>query len=114
MDQRERLTGTVVHLLAFAGLLLPFVFNILGPLILWLVKREESMFVDEQGKESVNFQISMTIYAVAASLLIAVGGLGIPLVGIIAIVDGVFVVLAAIQANKGDLYRYPFTMRFIR
>jgi uncharacterized Tic20 family protein len=114
MDHQERMIGMWEHLLAFVGLLVPYLGNILAPLILWLVKREGSMFIDEQGKESVNFQISMTIYAIAASILIAAGGLGIPLVGVIFIVDGVCVIIAAIRANRGDLYRYQVTIRFIR
>lgn len=105
--------GTVVHLLGLGWLIIPYIGNILGPLILWLLKREGSMFIDEQGKESVNFQISVTIYAVAASLLIVVG-VGIALIPFIFVGDAILVVIAAVNANKGELYRYPLTLRLIR
>jgi uncharacterized Tic20 family protein len=117
VDQQDRFTGTMVHLLGLGWLLIPYVGNIVGPLILWLIKRgnsgEGSMFIDEQGKEAVNFQISVTIYAIAATLLIVVG-VGIILTPFIFFADAVFVIIAAVKANRGDLYRYPLTMRFIR
>ncbi|HEU5001592.1 MAG TPA: DUF4870 domain-containing protein [Actinomycetota bacterium] len=113
MDRDERMLATMVHLLAFCGLLFPLGGNVLGPLILWLVKRDTSMFFDENGKESVNFQISMLIYVLVATLLIEVL-IGIPLVAVLLGADAVLVVIAAVKANRGEFYRYPISIRFIK
>lgn len=111
MDQKERLTGTFEHLLAFAFFIFPLG-NIVGPLVLWLVKRQGSMFIDEQGKASLNFQLSMTLYGLMA-LILAFVGVGLVILPVIVIADAVFVIVAAVQAHRGDLYHYPVTIRFI-
>ena len=99
------------HLVALAGLAVPFG-NVIGPLIVWLVKKDELPFVNDQGKESLNFQISMTIYMLVAgaSMLLLIGFILLP---IVALVDIIFTIVAAIQANTGQPYRYPMTIRFI-
>ncbi|MEA2046048.1 MAG: DUF4870 domain-containing protein [Euryarchaeota archaeon] len=86
--------------------------NILGPLVVWLLKRNDYAFVDDQGKEALNFQISMTIYGIIAGVL-AYLVVGIFLLAIIAIVDLVLVIMAAMKTNDGEGYRYPFTIRII-
>lgn len=69
-DKQARIWGMLCHLTALLGIIgIPFG-NIVGPLIIWLLKKNVYPFVNEQGKESLNFQISMTIYALAAALLI--------------------------------------------
>jgi len=102
------------HLSAFAGLIgIPFG-NIIGPLVLWLIKRDEIPFVDQEGKESLNFQISMTIYALVAGVLTFVF-VGFFLLLAIMIVNIVCVIKAAIKANTGEgYYTYPLTIRFIK
>lgn len=106
------------HLSALAGLIIPFG-NIIGPLVIWLVKKDEMPIVNEYGKESLNFQISMTIYMIAAGILagilsfIVIGVFLFPLIAIIGLVDLVLVILASVQANKGLAYHYPFTLRLI-
>lgn len=108
----DRQLAVFVHLLAFLGLLIPFT-NILGPLILWQYKRRGSMLVDEHGKESVNFQISITIYTLG-SIALAFVGVGIP-IGVALLIFGVIcVVIAAVKAYQGELFRYPLSIRFIR
>ncbi len=99
------------HLSAFAGLFIPLC-NILGPLIVWLIKRTEMPDVDAHGKESLNFQISMTIYGIVCAFLILIL-VGIPLLIIGAIFWFVVVIIASVRANAGELYRYPLTIRFI-
>lgn len=101
------------HLLAFCGLLgVPFG-NILGPLVIWLIKREESPFVDACGKEALNFQISMTIYTLIAGLLI-LAAVGLVLLPAIIIVNVIFTIIASIRASEGKIYQYPLTIRFIK
>jgi uncharacterized protein len=101
-----------VHLIALAGLVVPFG-NIIGPLVMWLIKREQSPVVDAAGKEALNFQISCTIYAVISGLLVFVL-IGIPLLFLVAIISVVFAIVAAVKASNGEFYRYPLSIRFLR
>jgi uncharacterized Tic20 family protein len=107
------------HLSAIAGLLgVPFG-NILGPLIIWLIKKDDSPGVDAHGRESLNFHISWTIYAivigaVAAILTLVVIGIFIwPLLIIGWFVMMVLVIMGSWKASNGQLYRYPLTIRFL-
>jgi uncharacterized Tic20 family protein len=113
-DKDACLWATFTHLAAFAGLLgIPFG-SIIGPLVLWLIKKNEMPFVDYSGKEALNFQISITIYMIASLPLLCGGPLvlvaWIPL-GIVAVI---FTIIAAIKANNGEYYRYPITIRIIK
>jgi uncharacterized protein len=100
------------HLSALAGLIVPLG-NIIGPLVCWLVKRDQSPLVDRNGKEALNFQLSMTIYSIISALLIFVL-IGIPLLFVVAILDVVFAIIAAVKTSNGEEYRYPLTIRFFR
>jgi hypothetical protein len=84
-----------------------------GPLVIWLVKKDEHPFVDEQGKEALNFQITIAIAFIAASLLsfLCIGFLLFPAVGV---VNLVFCIMACIAANKGEHYRYPVSLRIVK
>ncbi len=101
------------HASALLGLFLPTLGHILGPLIVWMVKRPESPEIDAHGKESLNFQLSMLIYNVVAFILCFVL-IGIPILILLWIVNTVFVVIASIKASEDKLYRYPFTIRFMK
>jgi uncharacterized Tic20 family protein len=85
----------------------------IAPLITWLVFRERSAFVDDQGKESLNFQITVVIAYVVASVL-AVLLIGFLLYPIIWLASLVLCIMAGIAANRGERYRYPFTLRLIK
>ncbi len=85
----------------------------LKPLILWLIKKDESPFVDNQGKESLNFQISISIYCLVSAILILIV-VGIFLLIALGILDVVFVIIASIKANSGEKYRYPLTLRLVK
>lgn len=104
--------GMLCHLLALVGYILPFG-NILGPLIIWLIKKEDHPFVDEQGKESINFQITMTIAAIVCVLLFVVG-IGIILLPLVGLFDLIMIIIASMKANSGEHYRYPFAIRLIK
>ena len=114
VNRDARLWATLCHLAALAALLpvVPGVGLVIGPLIVWLIKREQYPFVDEQGREAVNFQLTMLIYALIATATCIL----IPLVLILAVVDFVYVIIAAIRANDGEHYRYPYPLiiRFIK
>jgi uncharacterized Tic20 family protein len=105
--------GMFCHLAALVGFIGVPLGSVLGPLVVWLIKREESPFVNEQGREAVNFQLSMLIYFVVAGLLCFIL-IGIPLIIGLVIFDLVMVILAGLRANNGETYRYPLTIRFIK
>jgi uncharacterized protein len=107
-----RMWGMFCHLASLAGLVVP-VGNIIGPLVIWLIKKDQMPFVDDQGKESLNFQITMTIAMVVAGALMCVF-VGFILLPAVAIVDIVFTIIATIKANGGIRYRYPMTLRLIK
>lgn len=99
------------HLLGFAGYIIPFG-NIVGPLIVWQVKKEQSAYVAEHAKESLNFQISTTIYGLIC-LILAFCLIGIPLLVALVVFEIVVLITAAIRANEGKPYSYPLCIRFI-
>jgi uncharacterized Tic20 family protein len=112
LSSDERNMGMLCHLLALLGYIgIPFG-NIIGPLVIWMVKKEESEFIDKCGQESLNFQISMFIYGAISGVLILVL-IGIPMLIAILIIDLVCVIQASITASEGRVYHYPFTMRFV-
>jgi hypothetical protein len=106
------------HLAALAGFLpmMPFL-AVAGPLVVWLVKKDEYPFVNTQGKAAINFQLSMLIYGAFAILLaLACGSLGIGIVLFLAVVisDLILTIIAAIKANEGESFQYPVSFTFIR
>ena len=112
LEPQERTFGMLCHLLAFAGYIgIPFG-NIIGPLVMWLIKKDESAFVDYHGKESLNFQISLTIYSlVCIPLCFIIIGIFL-LIGLL-VFGVVQIILASIKANDGQPYQYPLCIRFI-
>jgi uncharacterized Tic20 family protein len=100
------------HLSALIGLIVPFG-NVLGPLVIWLVQKDKMAFVDDQGKEALNFQITVFGAALISAFLmfILIGFLLIFVVGLGALV---LTIIAAIKANEGVAYRYPLTIRLIK
>ena len=110
--QRERTWVILCHLTALALFLgIPFG-NVIGPLVVWLLKKSESAAVEAHGKEALNFQISMSIYTMVAglSLFFLVGFALLPLV---LIANLVLIIMASIKASNGELYHYPLTIRLI-
>lgn len=87
--------------------------NVLGPLIIWLLKRNEFPLVDEQGKESLNFQILVTIAPLIASLTLFLC-VGIVLVPAVALLAVIFVIIASVKVSNGEQYRYPINWRIIK
>ena len=104
--------GMLCHLLAFSGIIVPFG-TILGPLVMWLVKKDADPYVDQQGKESVNFQISMMIYTIASIILIFVF-IGAILLPLLIIANIVLTIIGTVKASKGEPWKYPLTIRLIK
>lgn len=111
VSKDERNTGVLIHLLTFAGLIIPLG-NILGPLVVWLLKKDESEFIDECGREALNFQISMFLLMLLCIPLVFVI-IGIPMLIILVLMDLIMPIFAAIRVSDGVLYRYPLTWRMI-
>ncbi|HRD72589.1 MAG TPA: DUF4870 domain-containing protein [Aquimonas sp.] len=111
-SSEQRQWAMFAHLSALIGLIVPFG-NVLGPLVIWLVQKDKMAFVDDQGKEALNFQITVFGAAVISFFLmfILIGFLLIFVVGLGALV---LTIIAAIKANEGVAYRYPLTIRLIK
>ncbi len=108
----ERMWAMFAHLSTFAGHLIPFG-NIAGPLIIWAIKKDEMPLVNDQGKEALNFQITMTFALLISGLLIFVL-VGFVLLPLVWLFDVIMTVIAAIKANEGTAYRYPLTIRLVK
>ena len=104
--------AVLCQLLQSAGMICPFG-NLLAPLILWLLKRKESAFLDEVGKEVVNFQISLIVYSFVCGLLLFVV-IGFPLLAMLGIWALILIVLATKKASEGRVFRFPWIFRLIR
>lgn len=102
----------VCHLSGFAGFLFPLA-NIIAPLLIWGFKRHEFAYLDEQGKEAVNFQISISIYYIVALILILLV-IGLFLVPLIAAFQIIAMIIAGVEVAHGKSFRYPLTIRFLR
>lgn len=100
------------HLSGFVGFVIPLG-NVLGPLLIWILKKDSSKFVEEQSREALNFQISMTIYFVGATILSFVL-IGLILLPVVLVADVVLMIMAAVQVSKGVGYRYPLTLRLVK
>jgi len=139
MDQKEERTwGALVHLGGIIGMLiLSFVGNIIGALVMWLIKRNDSAFIDNQGKEALNFQITLSFVNLAIGLLFSIRHgfwafrriwrddfdfdhfdvftfSSVSAYGIVWVLNIVFSVIAAVRASNGVAYRYPFSWRIVK
>ncbi|MBK8284996.1 MAG: DUF4870 domain-containing protein [Ahniella sp.] len=112
LTQDAKTWGMIAHLSALSGFIVPFG-SILGPLIVWQMKKAESPFVEDQGKEALNFQITALIAMLICIVLmfVVIGLLLAPLVGIAILV---FTIIGGVKANNGETYRYPFALRLIK
>jgi uncharacterized protein len=110
--QDERTWGMIAHLSAFVGLVLPLFGNIIGPLVIWLARRDTSAFVAIEAKEALNFNISVALAAVVCWLL-TLATVGILLGAALFITWLVMTIVAAIKASEGIGYRYPVSLRLV-
>ena len=108
----EKQWALFAHLSALIGFIIPFG-SIIGPLIIWQIKKNEMPFVDDQGKEALNFQITMAI-AVLVCIVLMVVLIGFLLIWIVGLLDLIFIIIAALAANSGQAYRYPITLRLVK
>lgn len=123
VQRPSRVWEVMCHLSSLSAFIgVPFG-HVVGPLVCWLIKRGDSPTVDANGKESLNFQLSMTLYGflvggVALFLLLTIIGIPfllllLPVIAGIAVMNLVLVIVAAVKAGNGEVYRYPLTIRFV-
>lgn len=110
--QDERTWGMMAHLSAFCGFLVPLG-GVLGPLVVWLIKRGQSAFVADQGKEALNFNISVLLGAIVCGVLVFIF-IGILLGVALFIFWLTMTIIAGIEASKGVRYRYPIALRLVK
>jgi uncharacterized protein len=113
LSQEDRNWGMIGHLSALAAFIAPFLGGVLGPLIVYLVKKDQSAFGTDCAREALNFNITVAIgYCVCA--LLAIVFIGIPLMVALWIAWLVLVIIAGVRASEGVSYRYPATIRFVK
>jgi uncharacterized Tic20 family protein len=112
LSETERNWAMLCHLSAFAGFFFPFG-GIIGPLICWLSRKDESAWVNENGKASMNFQLSLLMYFVLAIPLCFIL-VGIPMVMFLGVLKIVCIIIGSVKASKGERFRYPLAIPFIQ
>ena len=112
LTESEKNWAMLCHLTAFAGFFFPFG-GIIGPLICWLTKKDESSWVNENGKASLNFQLSILLYIVLSIPLCFII-IGIPIVAFLGILKIICIIIASVKAGKGERFKYPLSIPFIQ
>ncbi len=108
----EKTWAMIAHLSWLVGFIIPFG-SVLGPLVVWLIKKDTMPFVAEQGKEALNFQITVLIAAIISFILMFVF-IGIILIVVVGLGALVLSIIAAIKAQNGEDYRYPWALRLVK
>ena len=104
--QDEKNLGLIMHVLSLVG------FSLVGPLVVWLVKKDESAFINVQGRELLNFQLSVLIYAIICIPLCFVL-VGFPLLVALACASLILTIIGLVKATEGKIYRFPLTIRML-
>jgi len=112
LSETERNWAMLCHLSAFAGYFFPFG-GIIGPLICWLTRKDESQWVDQNGKQSMNFQLSILLYMVLSIPLFFIL-IGIPIFIFLGFLEVICIIIASVKASKGEEFKYPVTIPFIQ
>jgi uncharacterized protein len=112
LSETERNWAMLCHLSAFAGFFFPFG-GIIGPLICWLSRKDESAWVNINGRNSLNFQLSVLLYIVLAIPLCLII-IGIPIIILLVTLKTIFIIIGSIKASKGELLSYPLLIPFIQ
>src|SRR3954468_3616886 len=112
LSQEDRNWGLIAHLSALSGLIIPLG-SVLGPLIVYLVKKDQSAFGADCAKEALNFNLTVVIAAIVCAILWLVF-VGILLSVVLFFAWVVLTIVAAVRASEGTSYRYPATIRFVK
>ncbi|OGX37331.1 MAG: orotate phosphoribosyltransferase [Omnitrophica WOR_2 bacterium RIFCSPHIGHO2_02_FULL_52_10] len=112
-QKSERTWAIFCHLSALVALIgVPFG-NVLGPLVIWLIKKNDMPLVDEEGKSALNFQLSMTIYTLVVLVLCFVA-VGLLFIVPIILANVILVIIASVKTSNGEKFQYPCTIQFIK
>ena len=111
VSEEDRTWGILAHAGGFAGLAVPFG-NVLAPLVVWLVKKDESRFVDENGKRALNFQLTWSVILLVTALSVLVG-VGLVLFPLAMLAWLILTVLGTVKASESKVYDYPLTIHFV-
>jgi uncharacterized Tic20 family protein len=106
-------TGKDVTNMAMLCHLLAIFTGFLGPLIIWLIKKDDAPFIDRHGKEALNFQLTVLIAMIVSGLLTFIC-IGFIMLMAVWIADLILCIIAALKASRGEEYRYPLTIRFLK
>jgi len=118
-EKHVRTWSMLCHLSALCGLILPSFGAVIGPLVVWLIQRNDHPTIDANGKESLNFQLSMMLYSWGLGILgilttvILIGFVFLALAFVAGVISLVLAVVASIKVSNGDSYHYPLTIRFL-
>lgn len=110
-SSEEKNMAAMAHISTFAGYVIPFG-GILGPLIFFLMKKDESAYIRAHAVSALNFQISLLIWAIISGILVLIF-IGVLMLLAIFVMHIVFTIIASIKASSGEYYQYPLTIRFI-
>ena len=114
-SKSERQWAMGCHLIGLCGVFVPIPSaGLIGTLVFWLIKREDGTFIDEQGKEALNFQISLLIYAAVCIALTLAAGIGLLLLFPLGIFGFISIIVAGIKASEGIAFRYFGCIHFIK
>jgi uncharacterized protein len=120
VDSTERQWAIGIHLSALLGFAGPHLFNVIGPLIIWLIKKQDSAYLDSVGKRVLNFQISYSLYGFAAATLfgllwwLVVGFIFLPIYAVVAVAWLILTIIGAVKESSGEAYEYPFVIKFFQ
>jgi uncharacterized Tic20 family protein len=112
LTETERNWAMLCHLSAFAGFFFPFG-GIIGPLICWLSKRDDSVWIAVNGRAALNFNLSILLYMILALPLIIII-IGIPIVMVLGTLKVICIIIGSVKAARGEIFRYPLSIPFIQ
>lgn len=112
LSETERNWAMLCHLSAFAGFFFPFG-GIIGPLICWLSRKDDSVWIDGNGKAAMNFHLSILLYMVLLIPLCFII-IGIPLIAFLGVLKVICIIIASIKAARGEKFKYPLSIPFIQ
>jgi uncharacterized Tic20 family protein len=112
LSETERNWAMFCHLSAFASFFFPFG-GVIGPLICWLTRKDESAWININGRNAINFQLSVLLYMILAVPLIFIV-IGIPIIMALLAIKVICIIIASVKASKGELFKYPLAIPFIQ
>lgn len=112
INSEEQTFSMLCHLSALSGMIIPFG-HIIGPLVFWLIKKDQFSEVDRQGKEALNFQISMTIWMFLSGILVIIV-IGLFALIALGVLDLVITIVAAVKSNNGERFKYPLSLEILK